>query len=90
MGEIPDPTAGQFHTYSEINDELHQLANTFPNIATVTSIGQSLEGRELWGIKISDNVNMDESESIIVLLGAHHAREWISVEVPFLIAKHFA
>ncbi len=84
----PNPDAGLYHTYTEINNELHQFAGKYKEIAQVSSIGQSVEGRELLAIKISDNVARDEDEVVIVFLGAHHAREWISVEVPFLIAKH--
>jgi len=81
------PNAGLYHTYAEIDTELHQLAAAHPQIAQVSSIGKSLEGRELWAIKISDNVAQNEPESTVVFLGAHHAREWISVDVPFLLAK---
>lgn len=88
-GDTPDdPTAGLYHTYAEIDIELHELANSHMEIARVTSIGKSIEGRDLWAIKISDNVDQDEDETVVVLLGAHHAREWISVDVPFLIGKH--
>lgn len=83
-----DPTAGLYHTYSEIDAELHALANRFSAIATVSSIGRSVQQRELWAIKISDQVNQDENEPVAVLLGCHHAREWISVDVPFLIARY--
>lgn len=82
------PDAGLYHTYAEIDTELHQLAATHPQIAQVSSIGKSLEGRELWAIKISDNVAQSEAESTVVFLGEHHAREWISVDVPFLLAQH--
>lgn len=82
------PDAGLYHTYAEIDTELHQLAAAHPQIAQVSSIGKSLEGRELWAIKISDNVAQSEAESTVVFLGAHHAREWISVDVPFLLVKH--
>lgn len=83
-----DPTAGLYHTYAEIDAELHALANSHPTIAEVTSIGKSIQQRDLWAIKISDNVSQDEEEPVVVLLGCHHAREWISVDVPFLIAKY--
>lgn len=83
-----DPTAGLYHTYAEINTELHALANSYPAISSVTSIGKSIEQRDLWAIKISDNVAQDEPEPAVVFLGCHHAREWISVDVPFLIAKY--
>lgn len=86
-GGPSQPDAGLYHTYAEIDAELHQLAAAHPQIAQVSSIGKSLEGRELWAIKISDNVAQDEPESTVVFLGAHHAREWISVDVPFLLAK---
>jgi len=83
-----DPTAGLYHTYAELETELNQLASDYPAISSVSSIGKSLEQRDLWAIKISDNVGQDEEEPVVVLLGAHHAREWISVDVPFLIARH--
>jgi len=84
-----EPDAGLYHTYAEIETELKELSQNFSQIANTSTIGQSIEGRELWAIKISDNVNQDEEEPVVVFLGAHHAREWISVDVPFLIAKHF-
>ena len=87
-GPPPDENAGLYHTYAEIDAELHELANRFPALATVESIGQSIQGRELWAIKISDNVTLNEDETTVVLVGGHHAREWISIDVPFLIAKH--
>ena len=83
-----DPTAGLYHTYDEVETELRQLASDYPAISSMTTIGKSLEQRELWAIKISDNVSQDEEEPVVVFLGAHHAREWISVDVPFLIAEH--
>ena len=86
---VPDPTAGLYHNYEEVDNGLHQLASDNSRIAQVTSIGKSLEGRELWAIKISDHVTSEEDEPCIALLGAHHAREWISVDVPFLVAEYF-
>jgi hypothetical protein len=87
-GGGPDPDAGLYHTYAEIDSALHALAASHSEIAQVSSIGKSIEGRDLWAIKISDNVGSDEGETAVALLGGHHAREWIAVDVPFLIAKH--
>ena len=82
----PAPDAGLYHTYTEIDRGLHDLAATHSEIAAVSSIGQSIEGRELWVIRITDRVGEDEGEPSVVFIGAHHAREWISVDVPFRIA----
>ncbi|MFZ5517182.1 MAG: M14 family metallopeptidase [Candidatus Zhuqueibacterota bacterium] len=86
-GTPQDPTAGLYHTYAEIDTDLHALAGQYPDYAMVTSLGPSLENRQLWAIKISDHAQQDEDEPVVILLGAHHAREWISVDIPFLIAK---
>jgi hypothetical protein len=79
---------GAFHSYSEIEHDLLALENTYPHLAKVYDIGDSLEGRNIYALKISDNVHMEENEARIILIGCHHAREWISVEVPYYIAKY--
>jgi len=93
MGSVCDtpepgsPDAGLYHNYAEVTQELAQLQSSFPAIAKVISIGKSTQGRDLWAIKISDNVNAAENEPAILFVGGHHAREWISIDVPFLLAK---
>ena len=49
----------------------------------VTDIGRSHKGKELWAIKIGKN-----SSHPVFIVGCHHAREWISVEVPYLLAEY--
>ena len=44
-----------YHNYSELTDFLVDIANTYPSITNLTSIGQSVQGRELWVLEISDN-----------------------------------
>jgi len=88
-GENPTPPdAGLYHTFSEVAVELHALASAHPELARVESIGRSVQGRDLWAIEISDNVAQNEAEPVAIFLGGHHAREWIAVDVPFLLAKH--
>ena len=88
-GPTPGPVdGGLYHTYQEIVDELTQLQTRFPQISKLTEIGKSIENRKILAIKISDSANIEESEPEILLVGGHHAREWISVDVPFLIAKY--
>ncbi|MFQ5605647.1 MAG: M14 family metallopeptidase [bacterium] len=82
------PDAGLYHTYAEIQSELQELQTAFPNLAKVVSLGQSLENRQIWAIKISDNVAQEENEPEVLFIGGHHAREWIAIDVPFLLAKH--
>ncbi len=78
---------GAFHSPFEMETDLRALERDHPGLALLGEIGRSLEGRPIYALKISDNVAVDEHEPAVLLTGCHHAREWISVEVPFLFAK---
>jgi carboxypeptidase T len=78
---------GDYHSYSELEADLQGLERTFPQLARLFTIGVSLENRNIYALKISDNVARDEEEAEVLFLGCHHAREWISVEVPYLLAR---
>ncbi|MBZ0271082.1 zinc carboxypeptidase [bacterium] len=77
-----------YHNFDEQVARIESIANTYPSLTQLFSIGQTHEGRELWALKISDNAMADESmdEPAFVLVALHHAREILSPEV----ALHFA
>ncbi|NIM58896.1 MAG: hypothetical protein GTO16_08145 [Candidatus Aminicenantes bacterium] len=79
---------GRYHSYAELERDLLALQDSYSNIARVIDMGDSLEGRNIYALKISDNVYQDEQEAEVFFVGCHHAREWISVEVPFLLGKY--
>ena len=81
-------------SYQNLTDTLHRLQSQYPDIMKVydltslTPWGTTQYGRTVWAVKISDNVSNepdwydDPSEEDIVIVGCHHAREWMSVMVP--------
>ncbi len=79
---------GAYHSYRELELELMNLARKYPGIAKVVDIGDSLEGRNIYALKISGDVDQHQKEPRIIILGCHHAREWISVEIPLLLGQH--
>lgn len=79
---------GSYHNYSETLELLTDLSVRYPEHASLLSIGESVEGRGLHVLKISDNVGENEDEPNIYIIGCHHAREWISVEIPLLFARY--
>jgi len=81
---------GAYHSAKELEFDLLALQQKYPAIAKVFVLGQSLEGRTIYALKISDNVEREEAQAQVLVLGCHHAREWISVEVPFLWGKYLA
>ncbi|OBA19591.1 Zn-dependent exopeptidase [Metschnikowia bicuspidata var. bicuspidata NRRL YB-4993] len=71
----------QFRPLSSINAWLALLQQTYPDIITLETIGQTYEGRPLQVVHLlipSDNTSHDEKRTIVVT-GGVHAREWISV-----------
>src|SRR5437867_2868892 len=52
---------------------------------SVVDVGRSsvAPGKELWALKVGNG-----SAHKILFTGCHHAREWISVEVPYLVAEY--
>lgn len=79
---------GDFHSYPELERDLFALESSYPGLAQVSVLGTSLENRNIYALKISDNVASDEDEAEVLFIGCHHAREWISVEVPYLLGKY--
>ncbi len=75
----------EYHTYPEVVSELSQIESDHSSIAKVFSLGTSYEGRDIPGIKISDNVTTEESEPEIFICALHHAREAATVEVAMYI-----
>jgi carboxypeptidase T len=66
---------------SEVEDFLKEMHHRFPEITELRSIGKSLEGRDIWAIKISDNAKYDEKEPVFLVNGMHHAREVMTPEI---------
>jgi carboxypeptidase T len=74
-----------YHSAETLEEDLRQLAASQPEIAELREIGRSLEDRPIWALRIGERRG---SSRKLLFLGCHHAREWIAVEVPFLLANH--
>ncbi|GLZ29711.1 carboxypeptidase T [Lentzea sp. NBRC 105346] len=70
-----------YHNFAEMTAELQKTASDHPNIAKLSSIGKSYQGRDLWNLKISDNVGTDENEPEVIITCNQHAREHLTVEM---------
>ncbi len=73
---------GGYKTLSEINSYVDGIIADHPTIVSAKQIiGQSIEGRDIYVVKISDNPAINESEPEILYTSAIHAREVITPEV---------
>ena len=71
---------GGYYTFDEVVAVLDQMIAAYPNLISArTSLGKTVEGRDLWMVKISDNPNVDEPEPEVRIDALHHAREPASI-----------
>ena len=70
---------GPYHNYTEISSKLSLLNSTFSEFVDLYSIGQTWHGRDIWCVKLT-NETITTPKTEFYIVGAHHARELISVE----------
>ncbi|WP_343952730.1 M14 family metallopeptidase [Nonomuraea longicatena] len=75
------PADSRYHNYAEMNANIDQLVAARPGIASKFVYGTSYQGRQLVGVKISDNVGTDEGEPEVLFTAHQHAREHLTVEM---------
>ena len=83
-----DDSLGLYHTYGEMESTLTALETAYPGLAKLDVMGTSIEGRNIYVLEISDNVLVSEDEPEVLIMGNHHAREIMSVEIPLKFAEY--
>jgi carboxypeptidase T len=83
---ITDPY--HYHTYQEMTDELHALQTNYSDLMTLTSIGKTYQGRDIWAVTLSDNVEVEEDEPGVLLMGAHHGNEKPGYEILIFFLRY--
>jgi hypothetical protein len=82
-----------YHDYDAFVTLYQDLAASYPHIAKLVDVGAEMgtgntyESRKLYAMKISDNVDDDEDEINIWIVGNHHAREITTGEYDYWIAE---
>lgn len=70
-----------YHNHSEMVSEITSVANANPALVRRFVVGSSYEGRTIYGLKISDDVAVDEDEPEVLFTANQHAREHLTVEM---------
>ncbi|XP_027855156.1 carboxypeptidase D [Xiphophorus couchianus] len=87
-------TYNQFYNYVDLTRRLQALAQSYPHIASLSSIGRSVEGRELWVMRITVDPNKDTpGKPKFKYVGNMHGDETVSRQVlvylvEYLLAKY--
>ncbi len=82
QSRLANKEMGGYKTLDEINSYVDQIIADHPDIvSSKVSLGLSIEGRDIWAVKISDNPEVDEDEPEVLFTAAIHAREVITPEI---------
>jgi carboxypeptidase T len=82
----------RYHDYKAAYSELQSIAAALSDYSSLYSIGKSAEGRDIWCLRLSKTAKSDAAAAApgSVMIGGHHAREHLSVEIPLLFARWLA
>ena len=83
------PADSRYHNYAEMTAEINQALVDHPTLISKRVIGRSYQNRELWALKLSDNVATDEAEPEVLFTAHQHAREHLTVEMALYLVKLF-
>lgn len=77
-----------YSNYKEATDILKSVAAKNPDIASLFSIGKTIEGREIWTLRVNTTAKGETTSAKpgAFYVGTHHAREHLATEVPLLFA----
>lgn len=72
------PNLGGYYTFAQMNSAMNALVSAYSDIISKFSLGTTVGGRDVWCLKVSDNVATDETnEPEVLYIGLQHAREAI-------------
>ncbi len=71
---------GQFHNTSELQDEIDLIHELVPDLVDLEIIGQSILGKNITSLRITNELNPEQKAKTLVV-GHHHAREQVTVEM---------
>ncbi|MFT7698455.1 MAG: hypothetical protein ACI8S7_000267 [Candidatus Krumholzibacteriia bacterium] len=77
-----------YPTHAQLGLLLDNLAANFPDICRTFSWGQSVQGRELWGLVISADVNTTTAEPEVRLSSTMHGDEVVGMVMLMNLAHH--
>lgn len=84
----------QYTDYQEAIAKMKTLEQRYPGLAQLINLNQRYglqqthQKRDIWALKISDDVTADQDEAAVNFNGAHHARELMTIETVLDIADY--
>jgi hypothetical protein len=78
-----------YHTYEEATAILRRWAQQYPDLVDLYSVGQSLEGREIWQMTLTNKKTGRHTDKPAMFIeGGRHAGEISGIEATLYFANH--
>ncbi|XP_059829331.1 carboxypeptidase D-like [Hypanus sabinus] len=78
----------RYHNYKDLYEALHGLHSNYPTITKLTSLGQSVEVRQIWALEISDKPGIKEyAEPKIKFIAGVHGNAPVGTELLLAFAE---
>lgn len=75
----------EFHTYQTLTDELQELAGKYPALMKLESAGRSVDGKELWYVRLTGSQLKDANKPKVLYISSMHGDEVTGKEMVYLI-----
>lgn len=72
---MPNGDYGGYYTWPEMKDKIAAWRSAYPNLVHQTSLGRTLEGRDIPLLRLSDDAAVNENEPEVLLMAGIHPRE---------------
>ncbi|MCB0368991.1 MAG: hypothetical protein KDD45_05930 [Bdellovibrionales bacterium] len=78
---------GGYASPEQIGERLMAVAKEYPNLAKLSSIGKSVQGRDLWVMKLANNVENDDNRPEFKYIANMHGDEIVGRELMVLLIE---
>ena len=85
---IGDNYYDDYHNYEQLKAKLEEVAQQNPALVSLNSAGRSIQGRELFYVKVSDNAFVDESEPNLLYIANMHGDETVGRELMIFLLDY--
>ena len=84
---LPNWEDGEYHDYYGTMELLNGFNDKHPNLVNVYTIGKSVLGKDIWCIRITNEINNKEKFSCLID-GCIHGEEWEASEACLYLADY--
>lgn len=89
LGATDFPQEDQlYHNYSELTAALNKVAQENPDLVRLNSIGKTVENRDIYAVQMTTDFANAMQKPALLIMGGHHAREHLSVEMPLKFIQY--